>query len=274
MSEWWHGTPTGDLGPSTPHAIHVGTLRAATQALEARIGIPVTGKWDGTRTYGETKLAGQRTLRGRDEFLLTGHNCCDAPEEDYYPRERAERPIYAGNKPVRDEFRPNIFPVQIVGKMSNTPSTPMSDTRANATMAGQLKRGTAKRGYYYINEGEDHGSVSAVVPGPSHLIRENPVRRTVQENPAGGGLICMGRQVSFDLGRKKLDAPKRNGMLHDASGKYWSSCSLLIAPFENGDEEADGSADYFGSKDVRELCGIGHVIEIGNLRLRRGQEAP
>jgi hypothetical protein len=175
MHEWWHGTPTGDLGPSTPHAIHVGTLAAATQALNARIGIPVTGKWDGSRTYGETKLAGQRTLRGRDEFLLTGHNCCDAPEEDYYPRERADRPIYAGNQHVRDEFRPNIFPVQIVGRMSNTPSTPMSDTRANATMAGQLKRGTAKRGYYYINEGEDAGSVSAVVPGLSHLVRENPV---------------------------------------------------------------------------------------------------
>lgn len=62
-------------------------------------------------------------------------------------------------------------------------------------------------------------------------------------------LICMGRQVSFDLaGRKKLDAPVRNGMLHDPSGKYWSACSLLIAPFNNGDEEADDGAgrDYFG----------------------------
>lgn len=57
----------------------------------------------------------------------------------------------------------------------------------------------------------------------------------------------MGRHVSFDLkGREKLDAPAKFGMLHDAAGRYWPSCSLLIAPFQNGTIEVDEGADYFG----------------------------
>ena len=36
-------------------------------------------------------------------------------------------------------------------------------------MHGQLKKGNARRGYFYQNDGEDAGSISAVVPSWSHL---------------------------------------------------------------------------------------------------------
>jgi hypothetical protein len=46
-----------------------------------------------------------------------------------------------------------------------------TDIQANALMIRQVKQGRAKRGYYYINEGEDVGSISAVVPNKDHLER-------------------------------------------------------------------------------------------------------
>ncbi len=53
--------------------------------------------------------------------------------------------------------------------MTNTPNSAHEDFRANGLMGGQLKRGTAKNGYYYKNVGEDAGSVSAVVPSGAHV---------------------------------------------------------------------------------------------------------
>lgn len=167
---FYHGSPTGDLGPDEPHAIHVGTREAAKEALEARIGIPVDGEWDGTRTYGETKLAGQHTIRSRGGYP-TGHNTGAPLDRDYYSRDREVRPTFANGQDVRDDMKPDIFPVHIVGDMTNTPETPHSDQKANGLMQGGLKRGNAKRGFYYRNIGEDSGSISAVVPHPSHLER-------------------------------------------------------------------------------------------------------
>ena len=52
---WYHGSVSGDLrGGRT--GLHLGTYEAATQALEARIGVPAEGEWDGKREYGKTKL--------------------------------------------------------------------------------------------------------------------------------------------------------------------------------------------------------------------------
>ena len=59
-----------------------------------------------------------------------------------------------------------MFPVKITGPMTDTVH---ADFAANGRMKGHLKRGTAKRGYYYKNEAEDSGSISAVVPGWGHL---------------------------------------------------------------------------------------------------------
>ena len=56
---FYHGTPDTISGT---RGIHVGTKLAATQALEARIGVPAEGSWDGTREYGKTLLAGKKRL--------------------------------------------------------------------------------------------------------------------------------------------------------------------------------------------------------------------
>ena len=53
--------------------------------------------------------------------------------------------------------------------MSNTPMKPHGDTRANSMMLRNLKMGNARVGYYYKNDGEDVGSISAVVPDGSFL---------------------------------------------------------------------------------------------------------
>jgi hypothetical protein len=159
----WHGSPTGDFRGGAS-GLHLGTYDAASQALNARIGVPAKGYWDGTREYGKTLLAGKKTLRELDPkgYNQTGYNARrDLPEEDYYP---TEFPKLHGAGPLPAASKPSIQPLKIMSEMSNSPRAPMSDAKANATMAGTLKRGKAKRGYYYKNEGEDAGSVSAVVP--------------------------------------------------------------------------------------------------------------
>lgn len=161
---WWHGTPYG--GPTdTPglSGVHVGTQEAARQALNARIGHRADGRdWDGSSPYEKTLIAGRETLKKLGRYP-TGYSARDRRAEDHYPDTSISE--------IPGDVTPALFPVQIVGPMSNTTSAPHEDSRANAMMKGQLKRGTAKRGYYYRNIGEDEGSVSAVVPGWSHLQR-------------------------------------------------------------------------------------------------------
>lgn len=68
------------------------------------------------------------------------------------------------------------------------------------------------------------------------------------------GLICMGRDVIFVLrgGREISARRRRDGMLHDSSGFYWPRCSVLIAPFENGDDVCDArkARQFFGRVDI------------------------
>ena len=171
---FWHGTPSGNLRGGTL-GLHVGTYMAAKEALESRIGFRADGKdWDGTQEYGKTLLAGAKTLKKMDEFP-TGHNY-GSPEDDYLPGTRkncADVSIdatYSNGEKVPLTSKPALFPLRIKGEMTNSPDQPMSDTRANATMKAQMKKGAAKRGYYYRNDGEDAGSISAVVPpGGKHL---------------------------------------------------------------------------------------------------------
>lgn len=171
---FYHGTPDDRL--EGKKGIHVGTKLAATQALEARIGVPVNGEWDGTREYGKTLLAGRKTLerleKERGYYCTTGFNCGhDTPEEDYYPSDREAKAVYSDGSIILLDSKPIIFPVKIIGKMSNTPYSPMSDDKANILMIRFLKTGNARSGYYYENIGEDEGSISAVVPNESFLKR-------------------------------------------------------------------------------------------------------
>jgi len=162
---FWHGSPSGDLRGGLT-GLHIGTKKAATEALEARIGIPATGEWDGTREYGKTLLAGRRTMKRRGKSC-TGLNC-DAPEGDYYPVKILK---YGDKTKIPLNVKPEVAPYLLIGDMTNTPSSPHSDWKANGYMAAQKKKGTAKRGYFYKNISEDEGSISATVPNGKHLLR-------------------------------------------------------------------------------------------------------
>lgn len=169
---WYHGSAMGEPG-SGP--VHVGTAKAAKEALEARIGIPADGRgWSGDREYGKTLIAGKDTLSTLAKqgyhggYPETGYNAFDVPKKDYLPgdrtNERAE--MGSGKVPVPLDARPAVRTYEIAGNMSNNTSFPTTDTRANA-MSRRLKN----QGTYYKNIGEDEGSISAVVPSKDFLRR-------------------------------------------------------------------------------------------------------
>ena len=172
---FWHGTASGSLQGGTL-GLHVGTHEAAKEALEATIGHRADGKdWDGTQEYGKTLLAGTDTLKKLGPYLECGFNCGGTgvkfPKSDFYPSDyKSDHATFSNGEKIPLTVKPTIFPVRITGQMTNTNTSPMSDDRANSTMKRQMKLGNAKRGYYYRNEGEDSGSISAVVPpGGKHL---------------------------------------------------------------------------------------------------------
>lgn len=159
---YWHGSVSGDLRGGIT-GLHIGTRLAAKEALEARIGIPAKGEWDGTREYGKTKLAGQKTMEKRGDNI-TGLNT-DASKEDYFPKELE----YQDKTKVPMNVKPNIKPYNIIGEMINRSDIPYEDFKAGGYMAAQKKLGRAKRGYFYRNIAEDEGSISATVPSGKHL---------------------------------------------------------------------------------------------------------
>jgi len=171
---FYHGST--DRKMEGKKGIHIGTKLAATQALESRIGIPSEGEWDGKRLYGKKLLAGKLRLKElekiRGYFLITGYNTgrnSDIPDDDYYPTDCKERATYSDGTPISFSSKPIIFPVKIIGNMTNSPQYPHSDTKANGMMMRNLRMGNAKSGYFYKNDGEDAGSISAVVPNGSFL---------------------------------------------------------------------------------------------------------
>lgn len=170
MRVFWHGSPSGELKGS-PYGLHVGSRAAAEDALHARIGYPATGSWDGTREYGSTLLAGQKTLKARGIFpsgYSAGSSGAPLPEEDHLPNPAA-MPQFSDGNYILPNHKPVLFQVAIKGPMANHPSRPHADYAANGRMKGLLATGRAKSGYYYKNEAEDAGSISAVVPGKEHL---------------------------------------------------------------------------------------------------------
>ena len=172
----WHGSPSGTLGGGRG-GVHVGTRKAAEAALGARIGIPASGSWAGNRLpYGQTLLAGRETLNRLDPrgYNVTGYNV-NAPAKDYLP---TAMPSYSGGQAMSPASIPTVLPYTIAGPMTNTPRSPHSDVMANA-LAG---RSNARRGFYYRNEGEDVGSISAAVPSGAHLT---PLQYLI--NLFGGG---------------------------------------------------------------------------------------
>ena len=166
---FYHGSTDKNLAGKK--GIHIGTKLAATEALEARIGVPAKGEWDGTREYGKTLLAGTKTLaEPRNKWKSTGFNCCgDIPVEDYYSSDRKRKAKYSDDSEIPIDCKPIVFPVKIIGRMSNDPYHPHNDTRANSLIIRGINKGNARSGFYYVNDGEDTGSISAVVPDKSFL---------------------------------------------------------------------------------------------------------
>ena len=167
--ELWHGSHSREMAGK--RGVHAGTKRAATQALEARIGIPAEGEWDGTRVYRDTLLASQRHIEAMGKYV-TGINC-DAPQdEDYYP---TKPPTFSDGSPMPMDSKPEVFRVRVVGKMRNQ-RKPYSDEKANSLARRLLAKGKFDRGFSYENEGEDTGSVSVVVPHAGFLRAESVIR--------------------------------------------------------------------------------------------------
>jgi hypothetical protein len=164
---YYHGSPSGQFKESAL-GIHVGSKLAATQALDARIGVPAEGSWDGTRTYGRTLIAGRVRLaeleKERGYFNMTGFNAAP-PDEDYYPTQSKYRATYGNKEPVSYDAKPTMFRIKVLGPMHNTKYKPVSDSFANS------KRRSQTLGYYYQNIGEGgQGEVSVVVPTLAFLI--------------------------------------------------------------------------------------------------------
>jgi hypothetical protein len=171
---YWHGSVNVDdlRGGST--GLHLGTYEAARQALNARIGVPAEGEWDGTRVYGETLLAGKKRMRELEKqgrYVMTGFNV-DAPELDYYPPEGKLK--YADGTLTPIGVTPDIRPFKLNTEMTNSRGNPHPDFKANGYMKASLKKGSAKRGFYYENVGEDSGSISVVVPNGDHVVPHDP----------------------------------------------------------------------------------------------------
>ena len=171
--QFFHGSTDKTL--SGKNGIHVGSKLAATQALESRIGVLAQGEWDGTKEYGKTLLAGKKTLqrlaKERGYYVTDGFNAGrDVPEEDYLPTQRKERAQYSDGTKIPMESKPIVFPVKIIGQMNNTPTWGVkTDQMANSLMMRAIRKGNAKNGFYYINDAEDEGSISAVVPNKTWL---------------------------------------------------------------------------------------------------------
>ena len=233
---WYHGTPNSFIGSK---GIHVGTYQAAEQALQARIGIPAKGTWDGSREYGKTLLAGKKKLQQWDKeqtkgyYCSTGFNCgSDMPEEDYYPTQRQQRAKYSDGTLVPFDSKPKIFKVEITGPMTNWEGKPHSDTTANGLIKRQLNKGVAKSGYYYINDGEDSGSISAVVPDKSFL-------RIVESNEDKLEWYMLPEFLYHVSPIENKDSILKNGILVKTGGtshlqrnyspRIYLACSLIAA---------------------------------------------
>jgi len=98
--------------------------------------------------------------------VQTGFNA-DAPDKNYYPEPGAAH--FSDGSPVPMNAKPDVRMYEITGAMGNSPSTAYSDTKANALAKAQVTRGRGVHGFYYENDGEDAGSISAVVPSAKHL---------------------------------------------------------------------------------------------------------
>jgi len=210
---YWHGTPSGSLQGGIS-GLHVGTKQAAMEALEARIGIPADGKgWNGDREYEKTLLAGKNKINSGvfGKYRLTGFNA-SAPENDYYP---SKMPTVGNNVPVDPTWKPWLRPVLITGKMDSKVKT---DRSANQTMKKRIEKGKIDEGFYYVNEGEDYGSVSAVLPSGNFVKVKLPDPITYDDN---GDIIPLSQRFDKSNNDIRYSKSSLQSKITDAIDAEW-----------------------------------------------------
>lgn len=164
---WWHGSASGDVGGGDRDiGLHVGDYQTAAETLDNILGpnpLHPAGRWIGQHSLSEA-YPGHYDEKGNSlkNHLFT----------------------HPDGTPMHGSYRPNVFPVAIVGPMANTTDTAVSDGQAHAMMQRQyLQLPKTQKGYYYINAGEGLGqspetgivySVSATVPSASHFEKLDP----------------------------------------------------------------------------------------------------
>jgi hypothetical protein len=205
---FWHGSPNGQAGlKQAAYGLHVGTYQAAKEALEARIGKRADGKdWDGTQEYGRTLVTS------------SGAGYGIGPDQKPTVALPTGEAMYSNGERVPMDAKPDLFPVRIVGPMSNTTSTPHEDFKANGYMRAQITRGTARRGYYYTNEGEDAGSISAVVPNADHLQTYDQWRHPDSPRTASAALVAALVALADDEPRVPAGSPDGGQWTKDDGG--------------------------------------------------------
>lgn len=152
---WFHGTATGMIGSKPDHPqFHVGTQRAALQALGARLhgGNPggtvknENGRWYQPDEPYHRVIAHARQTNSPNADVIGGHitgPMANVPKED--PRE--------------ERFGRSGF-----GDYQGRAPYAYGDWVANG-MEKRLKH----QGVFYKNVGEDTGSISAILPKRSHF---------------------------------------------------------------------------------------------------------
>jgi lambda family phage portal protein len=258
---WWHGSASGDLRGGTS-GLHVGTFKAATQALEARIGIPADGHgWKEKSEYGKTLLAGTDTILKvyPDGYHNTGFNygssSQDFPKDDFYPGDyfadhADQHPRYPDGSLMPLTVTPRVSPFRIVGKMSNSQASPHEDFKANGYMKAQLKKGSAKSGYFYKNVGEDEGSISAVVPNGNHLepVKISDTTRTMGE----------------PTGYSPFDSSKADGK-RDATSGATQEHDPDTGQFTSSGGGSDQSGETFDADSAKQTVAHANDSELVNL---------
>ena len=168
---WWHGSGSGDIGGGdADFGLHVGDYQTAADNLNARLGLNPNhpqGRWTGQHSLAEAHP---------DSYDENGNS---VPNHMGY-----HRFTHSDGSPMHGSYRPNVFPLAIVGPMGNTTDTAVSDGQAHALIRRQRTRPPkTPKGYYYINAGEGHGvspetgivsAVSAAVPSVSHIQKLDP----------------------------------------------------------------------------------------------------
>jgi hypothetical protein len=168
---WWHGSGSGDIGGGdADFGLHVGDYQTAADNLNARLGLNPNhpqGRWTGQHSLAEAH-PGSYDENGNSVPNHMGYH----------------RFTHSDGSPMHGSYRPNVFPLAIVGPMGNTIDTAVSDGQAHALIRRQRTRPPkTPKGYYYINAGEGDGvspetgivsAVSAAVPSVSHIQKLDP----------------------------------------------------------------------------------------------------